>query len=378
MVLSVREVLLSNRSDEVPMMKRLSLFLVLVLLTLAAQAADPPEILSIEPPNAPTTGGWRVTILGRNLDLPPGFACIVPCPPRVQFGETEVEAVEHTNERLVVPVPPHAAGKVDVTVITGDGRKGLKPGAFTYTQSGEDGWEKILIPIYFEKPLPGGAGSVWETQFRLRADAPVSLAPYYCDPATPCPPIYPAQYSMRAGETLTKAPRAPEGTEGRGRLIFVSKHAAKDVSLQVRIADLSRGRVDAGTDIPVVRQNQLRSSTVQLLNVPHDAAFRYRLRIYETANIPTSFRVRVYNEGVSANPGPLFELIAVTSSPEVQPEFRFQPFYFETDLGTLLQPFGGVAAFRVEVTPLASFSQAWSLLTITSVETNHVTIVAPQ
>lgn len=353
--------------------RKLSLFLLLIV-TAAAHAADPPEILSIDPNTGPTTGGWPVTILGRNLDLPPGFACILPCPPRVKFGETEIEATEHTNERLVVPLPPHAAGKVDVSVLTGDGRATTKAGAFTYVESAEASWEKVLVPIYFDKQLPGGAGSIWETQFRLRADAHVEVAPFDCGPDTPCPPIYPSRRSVRPGETLTKAPNAPAGYEGRGRLLFLSKHAAKDVSLQVRIADLSKGRVDAGTDIPIIRQSQLRSNTMQLLNVPFDAAFRYRLRIYETANVPTSFRVRVFDEGVNANPGPLFELIAQTSSNEKQAEFRFQPFYFETDL----PPFAGVSAVRVEVTPLASYSQSWALLTITSIETNHVTVVAPQ
>lgn len=352
--------------------RKLSLFLLLIVAA-AAHAADPPQILSIEPPNAPTTGGWQVTILGRNLDLPPGFACVLPCPPRVRFGDAEVEVIESTNERLVVPVPPHPAGKVDVSVLTGDGRTVTKADAFTYVQSAEEAWEKILVPIYFDKQLPGGAGSIWETQFRLRADAPVSIAPFDCG-ASPCPPVYPSQFSLRAGETLMKAPNAPAGIEGRGRLLFLSKHAAKDVSLQVRIADLSRGRVDAGTDIPIVRQAQLRSNAMQLLNVPIDPAFRYRLRIYETANVATSFRVRVFDEGVNANPGPLFEVFAQTSSADRQPEFRFEPFYFETELGVG----AGVSAIRVEVVPLASFSQSWALLTVTSVETNHVTVVVPQ
>src|SRR5215212_6444448 len=105
------------------MKKSLFVFLSFCIASAAfAQPSDPPVIESIVPSSGAISGGTVVTITGRNLGVPPNFACFAPCPTRVSFGEVTVDAREERQTSLVVVTPAHAAGPVDVKVTTGDNR----------------------------------------------------------------------------------------------------------------------------------------------------------------------------------------------------------------------------------------------------------------
>src|SRR5690349_6861377 len=108
-------------------------FLALVLFSVSAYAQGlPPVIRNVVPSSGPATGGTTVSITGDHLGLPPNFACALPCPARVIFGESPAVLQQETDTLLVVRTSAHGVGTVDVKVVTGDNRTVTAPNAFTY------------------------------------------------------------------------------------------------------------------------------------------------------------------------------------------------------------------------------------------------------
>jgi hypothetical protein len=361
-------------------MKVVSLVLSLLLSSslLLAQSAPAPTITRVAPSTVPTTGGIAVTINGTNLDLPPNFACVAPCPARVSFGGGPlIEVREQSNTQLVVVAPPHAAGTVDVTVVTGDGRSVTAPAALTYTNSGEAQYQMLLLPLYLERTVTGSNGSQWRTDFWISNDDPketVYLAPWMCPQDVACPAVFPLTEPLKPGESRHNLVNF--GAQSSvGRFLYVSRNAAANVSFNLRVADVSRNALDSGTEVPVIRQENLLTKAATLHNVPVDSRFRLMVRVYETTQGSTSFRVSVYTEdGQTTRPDPSATII--TASSKETGEFRIYPAVAELDLGSLVA--GRTGSVRVVVEPLGGGSRYWAFVSITNNDTQHVTLVTPQ
>jgi hypothetical protein len=355
------------------------LLLVLLAPSLAAQQAAAPVITSITPSTGPASGGTALLILGSGLSVPPNFACFAPCPTTVRFGDVEVVPREESSSRIVVITPPHPAGAVDITLQTGDGRKTTVTGGFSFTEPGEDAYERVLVPIYSPDPVPGTGGSRWKTEFTLRnnGDDFTSIAPWPCDPALVCPPVFPSSRGVLPGETISGLSPflPPPAPSNPARLIYVRR--GSDYSMNLRLSDVSRRSVNAGTEIPVVREGGFLTSTAQLLNVPLETESRLLLRIYDAALTESRFRVRIFFQN-STSTLPYIDQEVVARSPEAG-AFRGQPAYaqfngFYDPLALLVLP----ASLRIEVVPLTAGSQYWTMTSITGNESQHVTLVTPQ
>jgi hypothetical protein len=86
-----------------------------------------PVILTVSPKSGPTTGGLPALIYGSNLD-----GAIA-----VYFGTTAAAIVSDNATTMEVRLPAHAAGTVDVTVVTPNGTSPLSPqDQFTFTSGG--------------------------------------------------------------------------------------------------------------------------------------------------------------------------------------------------------------------------------------------------
>jgi|YelNatPaOPRAMG01_1025707.scaffolds.fasta_scaffold38567_3 hypothetical protein len=93
------------------------------------QANGAPTVASIVPDTASSAGGQTVTITGSNL-----ASSTQTSQPSVMFGgipASQVNVISSTQLNAVVP--PHQAGKVDVEVVTGNGKSATLRGGFTYT-----------------------------------------------------------------------------------------------------------------------------------------------------------------------------------------------------------------------------------------------------
>ncbi|HUP48474.1 MAG TPA: IPT/TIG domain-containing protein [Thermoanaerobaculia bacterium] len=360
----------------------ISLLLLLSPLTVHGGAA-PPVVTSIQPAAGPTAGGTLVTITGANLTLPPGFACILPCPTTVRFGASSaVDPLDEQDSRVTVRTPAHAAGTVELTLRTGDGRSVTVANAFTFVTGEESGYTAFLLPVYTDGDVPGAHGSLWRSEFWIRNNSELIalLAPWDCPPGQGCLTVFPLTRALQPNETLRGLPdtlRPPSANPGR--MLYVSEQAASRLSPSLRLWDVSRQALDAGTELPVVRAADLHTGTTQLMAVPLDGNFRLMLRVYDTAHSESRFRVRIYAqpEGIG-NEISLAEVDLVATTLDEGP-FRLQPAYAQYAIATRL-PLSTAppSPARIEVEPLTPGSMFWTFVAVTNNDTQHVTLVTPQ
>jgi hypothetical protein len=352
-------------------------FIVALFITvpLLAQERPAPTITSLDPAVGPSTGGTSVTITGTHIGTPPGFACLVPCPPVVRFGAREVQAAEQNESTLTVTTPAHEPGTVDVTVRTPDGRSVTAENAFTFSPFEEAGSERVLLPVYLDGIVNGVNGSQWATDFWIRnhGNDPVTIAQWPCV-AEVCTPVIPQTRTLEAGQTLHNLPpffRPPSSNVGR--LLHVFPPAT--VSMNLRVFDRSRAAIDAGTQVPIVRERDLLTATAHLLSVPVDSRFRLMLRIYEATPIASQYRVRIYSQDAGTNPDVLLSTMELTAVTEGEPGmYAVYPAYADAAVEIAAQE-SGLA--RMEIEPLTPKARFWAVVSVTNNDTQRVTLVTP-
>jgi hypothetical protein len=360
-------------------------FPLLVVAFLAAPASSQefpaPKVTSIVPNSAPESGGTIVLITGNDLDLPPGVACILPCPPVVTFGDKKVRAEVYTNQQLTVVAPPHEAGTVAVTieVLT---RAPLKiDNAFTYTTNAEASYERVLIPVYFDGRIPGAHGAMFETELWIRntGSEPVQLAPWSCPATQVCPAVFPLTKTLPAGESLRGLAvffRPP--VTNAGRLLYITGNGSGEVVFNLRASDKSRSTTNAGTEIPVVREHDFLTATANLLNVPFENQFRQTLRVYAIDEPSAEFRVRVF-EMQQGGVGDVFYEQTLRASTNNTGPFNDIPAFGQiADISAVIPTDARrPPAVRIEVEPLAGSGRFWTFVSVTNNDTQHVTVVTP-
>lgn len=353
-------------------------FLALVLFSASAYAQGlPPVIRNVVPSSGPATGGTTVSITGDHLGLPPNFACVLPCPAKVIFGDSPAVLLQEADTLLVVRTSAHGTGTVDVKVVTGDNRTVTASNAFTYVDDQEANYQRILLPIYLESPVPGSSGSLWKTQLWLRnnGSVPITLAPWTCPRGALCVPTFPLTRQLQPDETLLNLPVIPQANAGR--LLYVSRDNAGDLSAGLRLFEASRSQSDAGTEIPIVREDKFLTKASHFHSVPLYNLFRVNVRIYEMGVDDAQFQVSVSEETEgTSNAGPLRTDVVHAIAPE-SGTFREHPGYGEFTSWPALATANPVNV-RIDVQPLTAGSRYWAFVSITNNDTQRVTLVTPQ
>ena len=139
-------------------------------------------------------------------------------------------------------------------------------------------YTRVLIPVFYTGP--GAFGSFWKTTVTAsnRSDRPISAArPVFGGDRQftgDCiPTLAVAAFSS---EYLCDATLAPSGL-----IVYVPKTASRDdLQWDARIRDLSRQADSAGTQLPVVREDQFFFSGMELLHIAAGANFRSAVRVY--------------------------------------------------------------------------------------------------
>jgi hypothetical protein len=357
-------------------MKR-SFLLFAVLLFSFAAVADP-TISSLEPSSGPASGGTEVTITGS--DLLPHIQCIIPCPATITFGDVTVEVKSETETRLVVVTPPHAPGTVDVTVNVSGEEPVRIIGGFTYVNDAEAAYEQVLLPVYVDGIVPGANGTRWSTDLWIRNNSAhnIALAPWTCPEGEACPPVFPMTYTLLPGLSMHNLPGDVTPGGNPSRLLYVSRPQPSDVSFSLRFADISRGTLNGGTDMPVIRQGEFLTQPSQLFNVPMNDHFRVLLRVYDTAQTTALFRLALYAQ-TEADEEPLYSAVVQATTAETG-DFRTKAAYAQFDVTQLLD-LDNVAwpeSVRIEITPLTAGSRYWAFGSVTNNATQLVTLVTPQ
>jgi hypothetical protein len=274
------------------------------------------------------------------------FGDIIATPKR--FGETPFE--------LVVEVPPLPPGRHMVFIHDG----------LSETEGGEVyAWTDPFDLFYFERVLfpllldaPGANGSHWVTEVAIANPQtwPVvtanTVAPFECV-TTPCTELLTPREKLKFSG----------GDDPHGAALLVSKPDADDLAFSLRARDISRVADGFGTEIPVVRERDLFTGTMTLLDVPRDPRYRVKLRVY-------AFRATDGQEGTVKYGGTTVPFRVRSSC--TGDDCKVTPAYAEVDLPA------GAAGERTNVyidAPL--LTDAWAFASVTNNETQQVTIVTP-
>jgi hypothetical protein len=357
-------------------MKHLSYAVLTLFVTLSAFAQSSPVISSLTPDRGPAAGGTEVTITGSNFL--PAIQCVVPCPATVTFGDVTVPVKSESDTRLVVVTPSHRGGTVAVTVHVSGRNSITVQNAFTFDEGGEAGWEQVLLPVYLDGVVPGANGTQWKTDLWIRnnGNEAAMLAPSPCPQNQACPPVVPMTETLEQGSSLHNLPpffQAPDANTSR--LLWVRE--PNDVSFSLRFADASRSSLNGGTDMPVIRENELLRRPAQLFNVPLHAQFRVLLRVFDVAYSSSKFRLTFYAQTEGQTQA--LHATEITATTVQTGDFRTEAAYAQFDVTDLLRmERTWPESVRIQVEPLTPGSRYWTFASLTNNETQLVTLVTPQ
>lgn len=338
-------------------MNRTTTLLLSLLLTTSLFAQQVPR--QVTPNVGSTHGGEEIIIKG-------DFGT---WPPSIRFGDVNAPSAERIDPTtLRVITPPHLPGTVDLWFFDYD--MWIEMG-LTFTFVGgfpEEAYERVLIPI-FTAPVTGANGSDFRSTLLLMNRSQRSVTAYglsyRCMILCPTPPV--PSVELGPGEFVDEGALDPTGAPGL--FVYVPRPRRDDLVMQLRAFDISRETTNFGTEIPVVRENDLLQTPVTLLGVPTDARFRNTLRIYAAEE--SAFLIRaegnngiVLEESVWAGPGATI----------------FDPSYVMfNDFPT------GAGPLRVTITPLvpivtppAQPVRFWAFISVTNNDTQHITVISPQ
>jgi hypothetical protein len=315
------------------------------------------------------TGGQKVLIEGPALDpVCPLIHCAFL---EVFFGDMPAFAIEDLGgQRLLVTVPD-GRGRVDVRVERRFGDPLTLPGGFNFGMTTENDWERVLFPVNFAGA--GAHGSRWTTDIHMHNDGEVEVETVpgiWIDPASPILPI-PLAY-IPAGARARYFTSSRDG----GALFYVPRDLDASLRYTARIVDLSRSTTDLGAEMPLVRAEDT-ANTIRLLEVPVEARYRARLRVYDydLAN-GRDVLITVRDEhGVVLSYRPL----TLTGIPVCidAPCFPDRPAFAVLDLDQMPE-LKGHDLVDVTLESRTREGRIWAFVSVTNNETQAVTLYTPQ
>ncbi|HEV8658460.1 MAG TPA: hypothetical protein VGS96_07505 [Thermoanaerobaculia bacterium] len=227
------------------------------------------------------------------------------------------------------------------------------------------------MPVFVNSPVHGAYNSLWATEFWVGATrGPVQiLETRQC---LACSPLFIVEDNKALQPSLiVKEPGDPVGV-----ILYVRRPTAANARFNLRVQDLSRQALTWGTELPVVREGDLRTDEVVLLNIPLDDRFRQALRIYDVSgNSGSSFKVTV--EEIASGTVLAEETATTAGGRFFASDFPVTAAMVEiTDLrARLALPASGAVRVIVSATTPTPF---WAFVTVTNNETQHVTTITPQ
>ncbi len=245
----------------------------------------------------------------------------------------------------------------------------------------EDAVRVVLVPVYAIEPLTGVNGSSWTTDLwaaNWGAEV-VEVDGLLWDcflPQCGAAPINP-------GLSFMSAPRSVGALHGA--LLRLDFAGSEFVGFELRFRDLSRQATTAGTQLPMPRDTEFRSTGFSLLNVPIEEGFRQTLRIYELDGTvrEAQVHIRLYRSAApigQPNGTPDLLLGETTTDLAFQEPGIFgieNPGYAQiTDLSSIA-PLGDAESLRIEIEPATEGLKLWAFVTVIHNESQHATVISP-
>jgi len=234
-----------------------------------------------------------------------------------------------------------------------------------------DVFDRVLLPVALTAETPGAFGSRWVTQLTARNDNDetviITPSPGGCA-ITVCPT---REVSPRTTVTPEFEPAFPDP----GAFVFVSHAGSSRVAFNLRVQDISREALTWGTEIPVVRESDVHTDGLTLLDIPTDQRFRATLRVYDFDGAVDNL-VLVHFFDLNGNVV-LAEVPLRLSSPSGVADTLVPGFAQVLSLSDTFPELAG-RRLRIEITPLTQGVRYWAFVSVTNNETQHVTTVTPQ
>lgn len=304
-----------------------------------------------------------------------------PSTPTVLFGNKPAEAVERvsaTEIHAVAPTRTHV-DVVDLTV-RGDGYTYLLPSGFTYVNLLD--YERFLVPVWTRKPVPGGFGSLWQSDLRLVNESGITLEPgidvFHLDGGESATPNHVVTPSVAM--PLSDSDNPPT------TMFYARKELAEYLSPQLRIRDLSRQSETWGTEIPVVRESRM-GMNFTLVDVPMQEGFRQTLRLYITDYVgccatrvlflsPSGEELARRDVFLQHANGTIGGLVPLPYLREGSRELPLQPAYAQIDLQSIPE-LAGHDTIWIRAQSYGA-RHLWGFVSVTHNATQHVTTITPQ
>jgi IPT/TIG domain len=380
-------------------MTRSRILLVFAVLISSVAAHGDLQLTGMTPTRGPSSGGTSVVITGS------GFfgGCAVPCAEvQVTFDGVTAASVRVDSDSRITAVSPawkwgsglavyqdqfaYPPARVAIRV----GVQEVAAWSFWYSDLAPipdlSKMERVLLPSY-NCSLKGAQGSLWCAEI---------AAFNASDEASVAYPVYPdAHYGSTISAFSIPARRYThlellitgaftEIAPRSARVLYIDSGHADALRLNLRIFDRSRTTTTWGTEVPVVRERDLRSDAVELFPVPLDPLFRQSLRIYDpfrtgNAQVEVRFFVTRTGERVATRTAtlPVYERTLPYGGVD-------QSFPGLAELNNLMIDVPELAVvpsteqLRIEVVPVTPGLRFWAMVSLTNNDTQHVTLLTPQ
>ncbi|HYH10144.1 MAG TPA: hypothetical protein VEK11_24060 [Thermoanaerobaculia bacterium] len=340
-------------------MRKLAWFFALALsFSLHAQT-----VFEVHPSAIPANAdsGYGVYILDAQRECDPANCTI-----RVG-NDPALITPRYDGDHVVFDAPRANAGVKDVTLVRAGGSNIVLPRALAYfdpNAAPDDSlFEPILLPLLFN--TKGANGSDWRSELAAFNPNPWPIESYN-DLGTIVSPCIEGPCGERLGPH--EFMKLDGGNFPRGHVLLVPRNDADDISISLRVRDVSRVAEGFGTEIPVVREHDLfRNAHITLLDVPVDPTYRAKVRIYGLGDAATSATLTIVHEQGARDT--VTRTLERTCSGN---QCAGTPAYAELDLPA------GAAGERVDVlVALPEDVAGWAFVSVTNNETQQVTTVLP-
>lgn len=237
-------------------------------------------------------------------------------------------------------------------------------------------WRRILLPLAFGE-TPGAFGSLWKTETTAVIDgsAEIELHPKrFCSPRLPCFSIPLRRPFDFAKAVETRHERIP------AQFVYVRAADEPKLALNLRVRDLTRTAETWGTEVPVVREHEWRTSSIVLAPLPVDPLFRLTLRVYEFDSITGNrVAVRIYADDETEPRATLIKTFQVAQGTLTTALLPVAPGYIQFDpLAEAGDALADAETVWIRVEPLSPALRFWAFASVTNNPTGHVTTVTPQ
>ena len=225
---------------------------------------------------------------------------------------------------------------------------------FTVQARGE---EKILLPVFAQ--VAGGYDSRFTSSVTLFNSSADSITIRGLREA--CPITCPGPHDRTE---LFPGPRIASDFYNDGNPgFFLIVSNAVGLHLNLRVKDLTRQTLSAGTEIPAIHESDFRAATITLLITETSARFRNNLRVYGLQ--PGLVQIRVVTEDGTVVDDRFLSL----STPRSE---------FDPPFAQLLNfPASSTARLRIDVIPALGV-KIWAFVSTTNNVSQEITTVTPQ